>query len=298
MFKSGFVNIIGKPNVGKSTLMNALVGEKMSIITPKPQTTRHRILGILSGENFQLIFSDTPGFIDNPAYRMQKTMNSSVRGSFEDADLLVWVSEFSEPDNSLEALHESLNTLEIPLVLVLNKIDLLTRDEILGWIERKRIIFPNAHFFAVSALKQTQTEDLLTFIKENLPEGPEYYPADQLTDRNERFFVAEIIREKILLQYKQEIPYSVEVRVESFKEDVTTSGKPIVMIQSTIFASRKSQKPILIGRGGSSLKALGEASRMDIEKFLASKVYLELFVKIRENWRDDEHSLKQFGYEG
>ena len=141
MFKSGFVNIIGKPNVGKSTLMNALVGEKMSIITPKPQTTRHRILGILSGENFQLIFSDTPGFIDNPAYRMQKTMNSSVRGSFEDADLLVWVSESSEPDNSLEALHESLNTLEIPLVLVLNKIDLLTRDEILGWIERKRNIF-------------------------------------------------------------------------------------------------------------------------------------------------------------
>jgi GTP-binding protein Era len=229
---------------------------------------------------------------------MQKTMNSSVRGSFEDADLLVWVSEFSEPDNSLEALHESLNTLEIPLVLVLNKIDLLTRDEILGWIERKRNIFPNAHFFAVSALRQTQTEDLLTFIKENLPEGPEYYPADQLTDRNERFFVAEIIREKILLQYKQEIPYSVEVRVESFKEDVTNSGKPIVMIQATIFASRKSQKPILIGRGGSSLKALGEASRMDIEKFLASKVYLELFVKIRENWRDDEHSLKQFGYEG
>jgi len=298
MFKSGFVNIIGKPNVGKSTLMNALVGEKMSIITPKPQTTRHRILGILSGENFQLIFSDTPGFIDNPAYRMQKTMNSSVRGSFEDADLLVWVSEFSEPDNSLEALHELLNTLEIPLVLVLNKIDLLTRDEILGWIERKRNIFPNAHFFAVSALRQTQTEDLLNFIKENLPEGPEYYPADQLTDRNERFFVAEIIREKILLQYKQEIPYSVEVRVESFKEDVTTSGKPIVMIQATIFASRKSQKPILIGRGGSSLKALGEASRMDIEKFLNSKVYLELFVKIRENWRDDEHSLKQFGYEG
>lgn len=298
MFKSGFVNIIGKPNVGKSTLMNALVGEKMSIITPKPQTTRHRILGILSGENFQLIFSDTPGFIDNPAYRMQKTMNSSVRGSFEDADLLVWVSEYSEPDNSLEILHETFNQLTIPLVLVLNKIDLRTREEIQEWTSRKKEMFPKAHFFAVSALKQIQTKDLLTFIKDNLPEGPEYYPPDQLTDRNERFFVAEIIREKILLQYKQEIPYSVEVRVESFKEDLTTAGKPIVRIQATIFASRKSQKPILIGKSGSSLKALGEASRLDIETFLESKVYLELFVKIRENWRDDEQSLKQFGYEG
>jgi GTP-binding protein Era len=168
----------------------------------------------------------------------------------------------------------------------------------LAWTSRKKEMFPDAHFFAVSALKRIQTEDLLTFIREKLPEGPEYYPQDQLTDRNERFFVAEIIREKILLQYKQEIPYSVEVRIESFKEDITTAGKPIVRIQATIFVSRKSQKPILIGKSGSSLKALGEASRLDIESFLASKVYLELFVKIRENWRDDERSLKQFGYEG
>jgi GTP-binding protein Era len=278
--------------------MNALVGEKMSIITPKPQTTRHRILGILSGEHFQLIFSDTPGFIDKPAYRMQNTMNHAVRGSFEDADVLVWVSEYAEPDNSLAVLHESIHQLQIPLVLVLNKIDLYTQEEILAWTSRKKEMFPDAHFFAVSALKRIQTEDLLTFIREKLPEGPEYYPQDQLTDRNERFFVAEIIREKILLQYKQEIPYSVEVRIESFKEDITTAGKPIVRIQATIFVSRKSQKPILIGKSGSSLKALGEASRLDIESFLASKVYLELFVKIRENWRDDERSLKQFGYEG
>lgn len=298
MFKSGFVNIIGKPNVGKSTLMNALVGGKMSIVTPKPQTTRHRILGILNGENFQLIFSDTPGFIDEPAYRLQKTMNSSVRGSFEDADLMIWVSEFSEPDHSLGALQESLNKLDVPLILVLNKIDLRTEEEIQTWLSRKKELFPKAHCYAVSALKQLHTAELLAFIREHLPEGPEYFPSDQLTDRNERFFVAEIIREKILLQYKQEIPYSVEVRVESFKEDQTTAGKPIVRIQATLFTSRKSQKPILIGKAGSSLKSLGEAARMDIEKFLDSKVYLELFVKIKPQWRDDEHALKQFGYEG
>jgi len=278
--------------------MNALVGEKMSIITPKPQTTRHRLLGIVNGEDYQMVFSDTPGFIEQPAYGMQRKMNGTVHGSFEDADLMLWVSEEAEPDNSLEGLHASFRRLKIPLVLVLNKTDLLTAEKIEAWTARKQDQFPSARLFAVSALKRVGTVELLAFLRDRLPVGPAYFPEDQLTDRSERFFAAEIIREKILLLYKQEIPYSVEVRIESFREEKTRDGHPLARIQATLFVARKSQKPILIGQRGLSLKQLGEAARLDMEEFLGSKVFLELFVKVRENWRDDETALRQFGYEG
>lgn len=292
------MNIIGRPNVGKSTLMNALVGEKMSIITAKPQTTRHRIIGILSGEDFQLVFSDTPGVIEEPTYKMQEVMNRFALSVFEDADLLLFVTEpeeaWAEDDNLLARI----NRTEVPVLLVFNKKDLCTPEQVDAarqiWKER----LPNAVFHPISALQRDGTVELLDAIKQALPEGPEYYPKDQLTDRTERFFISEIIREKILEQYHQEIPYNVEVAVTSFKEGQTAQGNPIVRIDAIIFTAKNSHKPILLGKEGKAIKKLGIAAREAIEAFLEQKVHLDIQVKLRENWRDDDKFLRQFGYQG
>jgi len=295
--KSGFVNIIGRPNVGKSTLMNALVGERMSIITSKPQTTRHRIIGILSGNDFQVVFSDTPGIIENPAYKMQEAMNRFVRTTFEDADIMLFVTEAGESYEDDDPVIDRLRKVEVPLFLIINKTDLSTTETIAGLIQswNRRVDFLET--IPISALKKTNTDKVLELILSKLPEGSEYFPKDQLTDKPERFFVSEIIREKILELYHQEIPYSAEVLIESFKETTTKKGEPLVRIEALIFVSRKTQKPILIGKGGSAIKRLGTAARKAIEKWLEQKVFLELRVKVRDNWRDDEQMLKRFGYQ-
>ena len=297
MHKSGFVNIIGRPNAGKSTLMNALVGERMSIITAKPQTTRHRIFGILTGEDFQIVFSDTPGVIEDPNYKMQEMMNRYVNTTFEDADLMIYLidprEEFSEDD----LLVGKLRLNRVPLYVVFNKVDVTEAARLTElsaqfdkWLAPERT-------FTISALTGAGVPELLAAIKEKLPEGPQYFPEDQLTDRNERFFVTEIIREQILEQYHQEIPYSVEVEIESFEDTTTKDGAELARISALIYVSRKTQKPIIIGKGGKAIKALGTAARKRLEDFLQRRVFLELHVKIREDWRDNEQQLKRFGYE-
>jgi GTP-binding protein Era len=294
--RSGFVNIIGRPNAGKSTLMNALVGERMSIITAKPQTTRHRIIGLLSGEDFQIVFSDTPGIISDPSYEMQKVMNTYVSSTFEDADIMLLVTGMDETYAEGEPVLAQLRKIEVPKYLVLNKIDTSTQAEVVAKIQEWQQLVDFDEVFPISALHQQGTKGLLEFLIKNLPEGPAYYPKDQLSDRQERFFVSEIIREQILEQYQQEIPYSTEVIVDSFKETTTKRGEPLIRIYATIYAMRESQKNILIGSKGSAIKALGMAARKSLETFLESKVFLELHVKVRENWRDDEQWLKRFGY--
>ncbi len=295
--RSGFVNIIGRPNVGKSTLMNTLVGERMSIITSKPQTTRHRIIGILSGDDFQMVFSDTPGIIKNPAYKMQEAMNRFAVSAFEDADLLLFITDIFEKYEDNDPVLQQLKDSDVPKFFILNKIDQAKGNEVeelsKWWSERVdfQAIIP------ISALNKTNTSEMLDRIKLALPEGPEYYPKDQLTDRPERFFVSEIIREKILEQYKQEIPYSTEVVVERFKETKTTKGEDMVEIMAHIYVARETQKMIILGKNGSSIKQLGTEARKSLEAWLESKVFLDLHVKVRENWRNDERMLKHFGYE-
>lgn len=296
MHRSGFVNIIGRPNAGKSTLMNALVGERMSIITAKPQTTRHRIIGLLSGDDFQVVFSDTPGIIKDPAYKMQLSMNKAVEGTFEDADIMLFVAGIEETFADDDPIIERLRTVDVPLYLVLNKIDTSDQKGVLDKMAEWQARIPFQSIFPISALHQQGTEGLLRVILGALPEGPAYYPKDQLTDRPERFFVSEIIREKIIEGYHQEIPYSVEVVVESYKETETVDRKALVRIAATIYVMRATQKSIIIGKNGSAIKALGTAARTAMETFLESKVFLELHVKVRENWRDDEQWLRRFGY--
>ena len=296
MHRSGFINIIGRPNVGKSTLMNALVGERMSIITSKPQTTRHRIIGILSGDDFQMIFSDTPGLISDPSYKIQEAMNRFVAGTFDDADLMLFVTEPAEQYADDDPLIARLQNLKAPLFLLINKIDTIDEAALLQLIDHWKERAPFAEIVPISALQKLNTERLLELIKSYLPEGPEYYPKDQLTDRPERFFVGEIIREKILERYHQEIPYSVEVAIESFKEGETRAGEPLVRIEALIYVDRKSQKPILIGKNGAAIKQLGTEARQAIETWLEQKVFLELHVKVRENWRNDEQQLRRWGY--
>ena len=296
--KSGFVNIIGHPNVGKSTLMNQLVGEKMSIITAKPQTTRHRIIGIVSDPSCQIVFSDTPGFIMDPAYKMQHAMNTFVGMSFEDGDVLLFVTDLDEKYEKDDPLLNYIRKSEVPRILILNKTDKYKDVEVLQALANWQKRIPFDDLIPISALKGHNTDRLIDVIKSHLPEGPAYYPKDQLTDRPERFFISEIIREKILELFHQEIPYSCEVNIESFKEKTTNSGEPIVHIGALIFVNRKSQKSILIGKNGSAIKKLGMEARKDIETWLERKVFLELFVKIRENWRDDEKHLRRFGYQG
>lgn len=297
MHKSGFINIIGQPNVGKSTLMNTLVGEKMSIITSKPQTTRHRIIGIVSGDDFQIIFSDTPGFVNDPRYKMHEAMNKFVQMTFKDADLMLFVTDPFENYAEDSYILSKLRHIEVPLFLVINKVDLVDKKKIADLINYWNVLVPNfKDTIPISALKGTNTEVLLNLIKDNLPEGPVFYPKDQLTDKPEKFFVSEMIREKILILYKQEIPYSCEVEVESFKETKTTKGEDLVRILANIYVTRKQQKSIIIGKDGAAIKKLGTMARKDIEEFVDSKVYLELYVRVKENWRNDEKTLNRFGY--
>jgi GTP-binding protein Era len=297
MHKSGFVNIVGRPNVGKSTLMNALVGERMSIISNKPQTTRHRLIGILSGDDFQIVFSDTPGLVRQPAYKMHESMNRYVSSAFEDADLMLMVTEVGEVYADDDPLLDNLRKLEVPRFLVINKMDLTTQEKITELINDWQQKLPFTEVFAISALLSVNTAHLLEQIVKYLPEGPAYYPKDQLTDRPERFFVSEIIREKIMELYQQEIPYSTEVGIEWYEETETKDGEPLARIGALIYVMRKTQKPIIIGKNGESVKKLGMEARKAIEAFLGHKVYIELFVKVRENWRDDERLLHSFGYQ-
>ena len=294
--KSGFVNIIGNPNVGKSTLMNALVGEKMSIVTSKPQTTRHRIFGILNEDDYQIVFSDTPGIIEKPIYGMQSSMNKFAFSSFEDADILLFVTDIYEKYTGEEPIVNALKNTDVPKYLIINKTDLdkeNTADDVAKFWED--MITFNEVFF-ISAEQKINTATLLTKILSDLPEAPAYYPKDELSDKPERFFVSEMIRENILSQYKQEVPYSCEVVVTRFKEE-EKNGAPLLMIWADIYVDRKSQKPIIIGKGGEAIKKLGIASRLEIEAFFGKHTFLDLNVKIRENWRNDERMLKHFGYE-
>jgi GTP-binding protein Era len=295
-FRAGFVNIIGRPNAGKSTLMNALVGERMSIITHKPQTTRHRIIGILTGDDFQIVFSDTPGYVKAPSYKMHQAMNRFVEGTTEDADLMLFVFDLTEELEADNPVIEVLKKTEAPVMLVLNKKDLVAEQriqDVTGWWKKRA----NFHeVVAISALKDVQSESLLQKIIAYLPESEPYYPTDQLTDRPERFFVSEIIREKILRLYDDEIPYACEVVIEDFKESSTKTGEAIARIRATIFVMRETQKAILLGKGGLAIKKLGTYARQDIEAFLQTKAFLDLTVKVRDNWRDDEQALQRFGY--
>lgn len=290
MHKAGFVNIIGEPNVGKSTIMNALVGEKLSIISSKAQTTRHRILGIVNGENFQIVYSDTPGIL-KPKYLLQQSMMGSVRSALSDADIIMYVSEVNEKSVEKNEIIEKINKSEAGLIVVINKIDLSTQEAVRILTQQWQNIFPGASILAVSALHNYNIDHLFNTILEKLPEHPPYYPKDELTDKSERFFVSEIIREKILLNYRQEIPYSVQIEVESFKNE-----ENIIRIKAIIFTEKESQKGILIGNKGSLLKKTGTQARIDIEKFFGKKVFLELFVKVKKDWRNNEKILKQFGY--
>jgi GTP-binding protein Era len=289
--RAGFVNIVGKPNAGKSTLMNLLVGEKLAIITPKAQTTRHRILGIVNGEDYQLVFSDTPGVLE-PAYKLQENMLQQVNEALTDADVLIWLIDISELNEASEAdFAKILKSTGKPVIVALNKIDLAHQQKLEQAVEICAHILPGAEILPVSALHESGIDFLQRKLISLLPEGPPYYDKDQLTDRPERFFVAEIIREKILMNYSREVPYSVEVVVTEFRE----AQEPL-LIRAEIHVVRESQKAILIGHRGQALKKTGTEARKDIEAFLDRKVYLELFVKVSKDWRDSETQLKRFGY--
>ena len=291
MHKSGFVNIIGNPNVGKSTLMNALVGERLSIITSKAQTTRHRILGIVNGEDFQIIYSDTPGIL-KPQYKLQESMIKFVNTAFIDADIILYVTDVIEKLDKNEVYLSRLQKAKVPVLLLINKTDLTGDAKIEKLVDEWHKILPDAEILPVSALEKTNLSMLFDKILSILPPGPEYYPKDELTDRSERFFISEIIREKIFLFYKKEIPYSVEVGVESFKEEAK-----IIRIRANIFVLRPSQKGILIGHKGNALKLVGTEARKDIEGFLNKKVFLELHVKVNKDWRDQKTKLNQLGFD-
>ena len=290
MHKSGFVNIVGNPNVGKSTLMNALVGERISIITSKAQTTRHRIMGIVNGEDFQIVYSDTPGVL-KPNYRLQESMLNFSRSALKDADVLLYVTDvFDSYEKNIEFI-EKVNLNPAPLLLIINKIDLIDEEKLIVLVDKWKTLTPRAEIYPVSALEKFNVDPLFNRIKELLPESPAFFEKDQLTDKSERFFVTEIIREKILLNYDKEIPYSVEVEVEEFNDEPN-----IIRIHAVIYAERESQKGILIGHGGKSLKKVGTEARKDMELFFQKKVFLELFVKVEKDWRNKDSKLKGFGY--
>ena len=288
--KAGYVNIIGNPNVGKSTLMNAFVGERLSIITSKAQTTRHRILGIVNGDDFQILFSDTPGII-KPAYELQASMMDFVKSAFEDADILIYMVEPGETDMKDEAFFNKIKNTKVPVLLLINKIDKSSQevvdDKMSYWQEK----VPNALVYPISALENFNVQTIFDKIIELLPESPAFYPKDQLTDKPERFFVNEAIREKILMHYKKEIPYSVEIDTEEFFEE-----EKIIKIRSVIMVERDSQKGIIIGHKGSGLKRVGTEARKDLEKFFDKKIFLELYVKVNKDWRSNKNQLRRFGY--
>lgn len=288
--KSGFVSIIGNPNVGKSTLMNVLLGEKLSIVTSKAQTTRHRILGIYNNDDCQIIFSDTPGIL-KPHYKMHEMMMGYVQNALDDADLILYVTDVVEEVDRNNQYIQKINNSKIPAILVLNKIDLCKENEIVQLHALWKELIPKAEIIPVSALQNFNLNSLLTRIVEALPEAPPYYDKDALTDRPEKFFVSEIIREKIFKNYKKEVPYSVEVGIEEFKEE-----EKIIRIKAVIFVSRDTQKGILIGKGGEALKKVGKYARQDMETFFDKKVFLEMFVKVEKDWRDSDRLLREFGY--
>lgn len=288
--KAGFVNIIGNPNVGKSTLMNAFVGERLSIITSKAQTTRHRILGIVNGEDFQVVLSDTPGII-KPAYELQESMMAFVKSAFEDADVLIYMVELGEKELKDEAFFNKITSAKIPVLLLINKIDKGNEELLEASRQLWQSKVPNAEVFAISALENFGVTEVFKRILELLPENPAFYPKDALTDKPERFFVNEIVREKILMHYKKEIPYAVEIDTEEFFED-----EDIIRMRSIIMVERESQKGILIGHKGSALKRVGVEARQDLEKFFGKHVHIELVVKVNKNWRSDARQLKRFGY--
>ena len=288
--KAGFVNIIGNPNVGKSTLMNALVGERLPIITSKAQTTRHRILGIVNTEDYQVVFSDTPGII-KPAYELQESMMDFVKTAFEDADVLVYMVETGEKELKNEAFFDKIKNLKVPVMLLLNKIDQSSQADLEKQVSYWKETLPNAEIHPISALENFNIETVMKRIVALLPVSPPFYPKDQLTDKPERFFVNETIREKILMHYKKEIPYSVEIVTEEFKEE-----PKIIRIRSIIMVERETQKGIIIGHKGAALKRVGTEARKDLEKFFGKKIFMDLYVKVNKNWRSSNSQLKRFGY--
>lgn len=290
--RAGFVNIIGNPNVGKSTLMNAFVGERLSIITSKAQTTRHRILGIVNGDDFQVVLSDTPGII-KPAYLLQESMMDFVKTAFEDADVLLFIVELGEKTLKDDAFLTKLKSANVPVLILINKIDLGNEELLKNAVDNWKQEVPNAEIFAISALRNFGIKEVFERIVELLPVSPPFYPKDQLTDKPERFFVNETIREKILMHYKKEIPYSVEIETEEFFED-----GHIIRIRSVIMVERETQKGIIIGHKGSALKRVGVEARKDLEAFFQKQIHIELVVKVNKDWRSDERQLRRFGYNG
>ncbi len=289
--KSGFVNIIGNPNVGKSTIMNALVGEKLSIITQKMQTTRHRIKGIVSGDDFQIVYSDTPGIL-KPNYKLQETMMKFVDTALVDADVILFVTDVQEKMGKNPEYIERVRKSNMPVIVLINKIDLSNQEEVVKLFDYWSEIFPGAVVFPISAKEKFNIKPIFDRILELLSESPPFFPKDELTDRNERFFLQEIIREKILLNYQKEIPYSVEIEVEEFKE-----SEDIINVRAIIYVSRESQKGIIIGHQGKMIKKIGSESRQDAEEFFDKKIFLELYVKVAKDWRDKDGQLKKFGYD-
>lgn len=288
--KAGYVNIIGRPNVGKSTLMNAMVGEKLSIITSKAQTTRHRIHGILNAPDYQVVFSDTPGIMD-PNYKLQEVMLKAARSALVDADVLIYLTEIGEKPDPENRIIQKVSRARVPVLLVINKIDLSHQEEVEKCIKDWDQILPEAEKIPISALRNFNVDLIFKRILDHLPESPPYFSKEALTDKSERFFAGEMIREKILLYYKQEIPYAVEIEIESFKED-----HKLIRISALIYVERESQKGILIGNQGKALKKVGRESRLDMESFFHKKVFLELRVKVKKDWRNNERFIKNFGY--
>ena len=288
--RSGFVNILGNPNVGKSTIMNALVGEKLSIITSKAQTTRHRIMGIVNGDDFQIVYSDTPGLL-KPKYKLQESMMTFVNIALTDADIILYVTDVTEKTGDETGYTAKIRESGIPVIIAINKIDLSNQQDLerIAWLWEKK--FPGSPIIPVSALNKFNLDILLNAVVSKLPEGVPYFPKDQLTDKYERFFASEIIREKILMNYQKEIPYSAEVEIESFKEE-----ESIIRIRALIHVTRDSQKGIVIGHKGEKLKKTGTEARIDIEEFFGKKVFLELYVKVTKDWRDKPQELRRFGY--
>ncbi|RIH65913.1 GTPase Era [Mariniphaga sediminis] len=289
--RAGFVNIIGNPNVGKSTVMNALVGEKLSIITKKMQTTRHRIKGIVNGEDFQIVYSDTPGIL-KPGYKLQESMMKFVDTALIDADVILFVTDVVEKRGKNPEYIDRIRKSNMPVIVLINKIDLSDQNEVTALFDYWSEVFPGATVFPVSAMERFNIEPVFDRILELLPESPPFFEKDSLTDRNERFFMQEIIREKILLNYQKEVPYSVEVEVETFKEQGN-----LIDVRTVIYVARDTQKGIIIGKEGKMLKKVGTEARRDAEEFFGKKVYLELFVKVAKDWRNKENQLKNFGYE-
>ena len=290
MHKAGFVNIVGKPNAGKSTLLNQLMGEKLAIVTQKAQTTRHRIFGIYNEEDVQIVFSDTPGVLD-PKYGLQEKMMDFVKDSLQDADVFLFIVDVTDKDEPNEFLVDKLNKIPVPVLLLLNKMDASNQEALIEKVEFWHNLIPKAEILPISALEGFNTDIILPKLKTLLPENPPYYDKDQFTDKSERFFVNETIREKILLNYDKEIPYSVEIVTEIFKEK-----EGIIFIDSIIYVERDTQKGIIIGNKGDAIKKVGTEARIDLEKFFSKKIHLNLFVKVKKDWRKNERDLKNFGY--